>query len=103
MAFKEDKVILEHIQLEEERDPNFKRVILEIDGAPMKIARIVDALIEPESAIDATASRHKMFGHRRERYSPGTQSSSIAVLDHVVAVLVVLQAADTMLPLGENN
>ena len=52
MAFKEDKVILERIQLEEERDPNYKRIILGIDAAPMKMRRMVDKLIiaELESA-----------------------------------------------------
>ena len=49
MAFKEDKVILERIQLEEERDPDFKRIILGIDAAPMKMRRMVDKLIETES------------------------------------------------------
>ena len=48
MAFKEDKVILERIQLEEERDPDFKRIILGIDAAPMKMRRMVDKLIEAE-------------------------------------------------------
>lgn len=48
MAFKEDKVILERIQLEEERDPDFKRIILGIDAAPMKMRRMVDKLIQNE-------------------------------------------------------
>ncbi len=48
MAFKEDKVILERIQLEEERDPNYKRIILGIDAAPMKMRRMVDKLILAE-------------------------------------------------------
>jgi vanillate O-demethylase monooxygenase subunit len=49
MAFNEDKVILERIQLEEERDPNFKRIVLGIDAAPMKMRRMVEKLIEAES------------------------------------------------------
>jgi phenylpropionate dioxygenase-like ring-hydroxylating dioxygenase large terminal subunit len=49
MAFNEDKVILEKIQLEEERDPDFKRIILGIDAAPMKMRRMVDKLIETEA------------------------------------------------------
>ncbi len=48
-AFQEDKVILERIQLEEERDPDFKRIILGIDAAPMKMRRMVDKLIEAEA------------------------------------------------------
>ncbi len=58
MAFKEDKVILERIQLEEERDPDFKRIILGIDAAPMKMRRMVDKLIEAESATDISSSSH---------------------------------------------
>jgi vanillate O-demethylase monooxygenase subunit len=50
MAFKEDKVILERIQLEEERDPDVKRMILGIDAAPMKMRRMVDKLIEAEGS-----------------------------------------------------
>jgi phenylpropionate dioxygenase-like ring-hydroxylating dioxygenase large terminal subunit len=50
MAFKEDKVILERIQLEEERDPDVKRIILGIDAAPMKMRRMVDKLIEAEES-----------------------------------------------------
>ena len=50
MAFNEDKVILERIQLEEERDPNFKRIVLGIDAAPMKMRRMVEKLIEAETA-----------------------------------------------------
>jgi vanillate O-demethylase monooxygenase subunit len=49
MAFKEDKVVLEQIQREEERVPNFKRVVLGIDAAPMKMRRIVARLIEDET------------------------------------------------------
>jgi vanillate O-demethylase monooxygenase subunit len=49
MAFNEDKVILEKIQLEEERDPDVKRIILGIDAAPMKMRRMVDKLIESET------------------------------------------------------
>ena len=49
MAFKEDKVILESIQREEERDPNFKRIVLGIDAAPLKMRRMVDKLIDTES------------------------------------------------------
>jgi vanillate O-demethylase monooxygenase subunit len=52
-AFKEDKVILERIQLEEERDPEFRRLILGIDAAPMKMRRIVDTLVESEEANHA--------------------------------------------------
>jgi vanillate O-demethylase monooxygenase subunit len=51
MAFKEDKVILERIQIEEERDPDFKRIVLGIDAAPMKMRRMVDKLIETESTV----------------------------------------------------
>jgi phenylpropionate dioxygenase-like ring-hydroxylating dioxygenase large terminal subunit len=51
MAFREDKVILERIQLEEERDPEFKRITLGIDAAPIRMRRMVDKLIEAEAAI----------------------------------------------------
>jgi vanillate O-demethylase monooxygenase subunit len=47
-AFKEDKIILEQIQLEEERAPDLRRIILGIDAAPIKMRRIVDKLIEWE-------------------------------------------------------
>ncbi|MCB1412037.1 MAG: aromatic ring-hydroxylating dioxygenase subunit alpha [Xanthobacteraceae bacterium] len=57
MAFKEDKVILERIQLEEERDPDFKRIILGIDAAPMKMRRMVDKLIEQETDAAHAARR----------------------------------------------
>ncbi|KPG01291.1 vanillate O-demethylase oxygenase [Rhodopseudomonas sp. AAP120] len=50
IAFREDKVILERIQLEEERAPDFKRIILGIDAAPMKMRRMVDKLIAAEAA-----------------------------------------------------
>jgi len=49
MAFNEDKVILECIQLEEERDPSFKRIVLGIDAAPRKMHHMVEKLIEAES------------------------------------------------------
>lgn len=49
MAFNEDKSILEQIQLEEERDPDFKRIILGIDAAPMKMRRMIDRLIQSEA------------------------------------------------------
>ena len=51
MAFREDKVILERIQLEEERDPDFKRITLGIDAAPVRMRRMLDKLIEAEAAI----------------------------------------------------
>src|SRR5690606_9054604 len=47
-AFKEDKVILERIQKEEERNPNAERVMLGIDAAPTRMARMVRKLIEEE-------------------------------------------------------
>ena len=51
MAFNEDKVLLERIQLEEERDPSFKRIVLGIDAAPRKMRRMVEKLIDSESII----------------------------------------------------
>jgi phenylpropionate dioxygenase-like ring-hydroxylating dioxygenase large terminal subunit len=52
MAFNEDKVILEQIQIEEERDPDFKKITLGIDAAPMKMRRMVDKLIEAEQGTN---------------------------------------------------
>ncbi|MGV3655297.1 MAG: Rieske 2Fe-2S domain-containing protein [Noviherbaspirillum sp.] len=49
MAFTEDKVILEKIQLEEERSQSQKRIILAIDGAPRKMRKMVDRLIAAEA------------------------------------------------------
>jgi vanillate O-demethylase monooxygenase subunit len=48
MAFNEDKVILERIQLEEERSSTQKRIILGIDAAPRRMRKMVDKLIEEE-------------------------------------------------------
>jgi vanillate O-demethylase monooxygenase subunit len=48
-AFQEDKVILERIQREEERDADYKRIVLGIDAAPRKMRRMVERLIEAES------------------------------------------------------
>jgi len=50
MAYREDKVVLERIQIEEERDPHFKNITLGIDAAPMKMRRMVAAAIESEAA-----------------------------------------------------
>ena len=47
-AFKEDKVILEQIQLEQERDPNAKQITLGIDAAPRRMHKMVQKLIEEE-------------------------------------------------------
>src|SRR5690606_18325906 len=49
-AFHEDKVILERIQLEEERNPNAKRIMLGIDAAPRRMAKMVQKLIEEEKS-----------------------------------------------------
>jgi len=48
-AFQEDKVILERIQREEERNADYKRIVLGIDAAPRKMRRMVERLIEAES------------------------------------------------------
>src|SRR5690606_42086387 len=57
-AFNEDKVILERIQKEEERNPNAERVMLGIDAAPTRMARMVQKMIEEEKCSDeATAAR----------------------------------------------
>lgn len=50
MAFKEDKVILERIQHEEERNADYKRIVLGIDAAPRKMRRMVDRLIDAETS-----------------------------------------------------
>ena len=47
-AFNEDKVILERIQREQERDPNAKRIALGIDAAPRRMNKMVQKLIEEE-------------------------------------------------------
>ena len=47
-AFKEDKIILERIQQEQERDPNAKQITLGIDAAPRRMHKMVQKLIEEE-------------------------------------------------------
>ncbi len=48
VAFNEDKAILEAIQRNEQRLDGWKRVHLAIDGAPVRMRRMVDKLIEAE-------------------------------------------------------
>jgi vanillate O-demethylase monooxygenase subunit len=48
MAFNEDKIILERIQLEEERNSDQKRIVLGIDAAPRRMRKMVARLIETE-------------------------------------------------------
>ena len=55
-AFNEDKVILERIQKEEERNPNAERVMLGIDAAPTRMARMVQKLIEEEKRSHETSA-----------------------------------------------
>jgi vanillate O-demethylase monooxygenase subunit len=47
-AFKEDKIILERIQQEQERDPNAKQITLGIDAAPRRMHKMVQKLIQEE-------------------------------------------------------
>ena len=51
-AFNEDKVVLQRIQLEEEREAArgkpYKRIVLGIDAAPRRMRKMIDQMIEEE-------------------------------------------------------
>lgn len=49
LAFNEDKQVLESIQINENRYPDFRKTRLAIDASTLKMRRIVDQLIEAES------------------------------------------------------
>ncbi|WP_150301314.1 aromatic ring-hydroxylating dioxygenase subunit alpha [Pseudomonas profundi] len=50
-AFNEDKLVLEAIQKNENKYPDFRRTRLSIDASTLKMRRIVDKIIEAEIAL----------------------------------------------------
>ncbi|CAN5462739.1 aromatic ring-hydroxylating dioxygenase subunit alpha [soil metagenome] len=44
VAYQEDKAMLEAIQLEEARDPEFKRILIKSDAGPLRMRRIISTM-----------------------------------------------------------